>query len=228
MRHLAEIENAHVRPRERAFSRNSRSCSNRDKTQIPTTTNRRPIRQPTRRNRKRQMREHGAATGRGAGTTQAESPPPETDPAAQLQPSWKPPRTVRSAAMRNWTTSANGPPASWTKNSATPTCRCCATSCPCWTTSSGRSRRPSKTPTPGRLLNGFKMVRQQVEDVLKRHHCQQIEALYAPFDPHIHHAVMQQASDEHPANTVLMVTQNGYQLHDRVVRPSQVIVSTAK
>ena len=38
-------------------------------------------------------------------------------------------------------------------------------------------------------------------------------------------AVMQQASNEHPANTVLMVTQNGYQLHDRVVRPSQVIVS---
>ena len=36
---------------------------------------------------------------------------------------------------------------------------------------------------------------------------------------------MQQASEEFPPNTVLMVTQNGYQLHDRVVRPSQVIVS---
>ena len=46
-----------------------------------------------------------------------------------------------------------------------------------------------------------------------------------PFDPHVHHAIMQQPSDEYPANTVLMVTQNGYQLHDRVVRPSQVIVS---
>jgi molecular chaperone GrpE len=78
------------------------------------------------------------------------------------------------------------------------------------------------------LLDGFKMVHQQMLDVLKRHHCQPIEALHAPFDPHVHHAVMQQASDEHPANTVLMVTQNGYQLHDRVVRPSQVIVSTTK
>jgi molecular chaperone GrpE len=78
------------------------------------------------------------------------------------------------------------------------------------------------------LLHGFKMVEQQLEETLKRHHCRRIEALHVPFDPHVHHAVMQQASDEHPANTVLMVTQNGYQLHDRVVRPSQVIVSIAK
>jgi molecular chaperone GrpE len=75
------------------------------------------------------------------------------------------------------------------------------------------------------LLDGFKLVRQQLEEVLERHHCKRIEALHEPFDPHFHHAVMQQPSDEHPANTVLMVTQNGYLLHDRVVRPSQVIVS---
>jgi molecular chaperone GrpE len=78
------------------------------------------------------------------------------------------------------------------------------------------------------LLEGFKMVAQQLDEVLKRHHCTQIEALEKPFDPNLHHAIMQQPSEEHPANTVLMVTQNGYQLHDRVVRPSQVIVSTTK
>lgn len=76
------------------------------------------------------------------------------------------------------------------------------------------------------LLDGFKMVQQQIEDVLKSHHCNRIEALHQPFDPNVHHAVLQQPSEEFPANTVLMVTQNGYQLHDRVVRPSQVIVST--
>jgi molecular chaperone GrpE len=78
------------------------------------------------------------------------------------------------------------------------------------------------------LLEGFKMVSQQLADILKRHHCTRIEALHEPFDPNLHHAIMQQPSEEHPANTVLMVTQNGYQLHDRVVRPSQVIVSTTK
>jgi molecular chaperone GrpE len=78
------------------------------------------------------------------------------------------------------------------------------------------------------LLEGFKMVNQQLAEVLNRHHCTRIEALHTPFDPNLHHAIMQQPSEEHPANTVLMVTQNGYQLHDRVVRPSQVIVSTTK
>lgn len=75
------------------------------------------------------------------------------------------------------------------------------------------------------LLEGFKLVRQQLEDVLKRHKCERIEALETAFDPNLHHAVMQQPSADHPPNTVLIVTQNGYKLHDRVVRPSQVIVS---
>ena len=84
-------------------------------------------------------------------------------------------------------------------------------------------------PQPGAnaLLEGFQMVNRQLEDVLRRHHCRRIEAHHMPFDPNLHHAVMQQPSDEYPENTVLTVTQQGYQLHDRVVRPSQVIVSKA-
>ena len=78
------------------------------------------------------------------------------------------------------------------------------------------------------LLEGFKMVHKQLGEALARHHCQPIDALHEPFDPHKHHAVMQQPSAEHPPNTVLIVTQNGYELHDRIVRPSQVIVSKAE
>jgi len=78
------------------------------------------------------------------------------------------------------------------------------------------------------LLEGVKIVRQQLADVLKRHHCEPIEALHAPFDPHLHQAIMQQPTDEHPANTVVTVAQTGYRLHDRIVRPSQVIVSSPK
>ena len=76
------------------------------------------------------------------------------------------------------------------------------------------------------LLDGVKLVAQQLHGMLEQHHCVKIEALHAPFDPHLHHAILQQPAHEHPANTVIMVTQDGYQLHDRVVRPSQVIVST--
>jgi molecular chaperone GrpE len=82
-----------------------------------------------------------------------------------------------------------------------------------------------KTPDVANLLEGVKLVSQQLETLLAKHHCKPIEALGAEFNPHLHEAISQQASDEHPANTVMLVAQSGFQLHDRVVRPSQVIVS---
>ncbi len=82
-----------------------------------------------------------------------------------------------------------------------------------------------KSEDHGGLLQGFQMVVQQLQGVLNQHHCEVIEALHQPFDPHLHEAVTQQVSDEFPANTVLAVVQVGYRLFDRVVRPSQVIVS---
>lgn len=75
------------------------------------------------------------------------------------------------------------------------------------------------------LLEGFKLVRQQLNTVLERHNCHAIEAEGQPFDPAHHEAVMQQPAPDKPESTVLNVVQTGYQLHDRVVRPAQVIVS---
>ncbi|MEM6655949.1 MAG: nucleotide exchange factor GrpE [Planctomycetota bacterium] len=76
------------------------------------------------------------------------------------------------------------------------------------------------------LLDGFKMVRQQLATALGQHNCEPIDAVGEPFDPSFHEAILQQPSDEHPAGVVTMVTQSGYKLHDRVVRPAQVIVSS--
>ncbi|NOY40689.1 MAG: nucleotide exchange factor GrpE [Planctomycetes bacterium] len=76
------------------------------------------------------------------------------------------------------------------------------------------------------LLEGFKLVKQQLTTIFEQHHCQQIDALGQPFDPQIHEAILQQPSDEQPASHVLQVTQVGYLLHDRVVRPAQVIISS--
>jgi molecular chaperone GrpE len=84
-----------------------------------------------------------------------------------------------------------------------------------------------RSPEVGGLLEGFRMVARQLEEVLTRHQCKEIVALGAPFDPHLHEAISQQPSAEHAPGTVLLVTQSGFQLHDRVVRPSQVIVSSA-
>jgi molecular chaperone GrpE len=76
------------------------------------------------------------------------------------------------------------------------------------------------------LLEGFRMVAQQLVDTLQEHNCHQIDALGQLFDPALHEAISQQPSDEYPSGTVTKVAQVGYQLHDRVIRPAQVIVST--
>jgi molecular chaperone GrpE len=61
--------------------------------------------------------------------------------------------------------------------------------------------------------------------VLELHHCRRIEAQGAVFDPHVHEAIAQLPSEQVPTGTVIEVAQNGYKLYDRVVRPSQVVVS---
>jgi molecular chaperone GrpE len=76
------------------------------------------------------------------------------------------------------------------------------------------------------LLAGFKLVHQQLLNVISQHNCVKIEALGQPFDPQFHAAILQQPSDQVPANHVSLVAQAGYKLHDRVVRPAQVIIST--
>jgi molecular chaperone GrpE len=82
-----------------------------------------------------------------------------------------------------------------------------------------------KSPDPATLVEGFKLVRQQLTTVLDQHGCKPIEAAGAPFDPHLHQAILQQPSADHEPGTVVLVAQGGYQLHDRVVRPAQVIVA---
>ncbi len=76
------------------------------------------------------------------------------------------------------------------------------------------------------LLTGVSMVAQQLMDTLGKYHCRRIEAVGSPFDPNLHEAVQQMPSDEFEAGVVIQVLQEGYMLHDRVIRPSQVIIST--
>jgi len=75
------------------------------------------------------------------------------------------------------------------------------------------------------LVEGVQMVHTQFLEVLKKHHCEQIEAKFQPFDPNIHASVAQIPS-EYPANTVVEEVQIGFRLFDRVVRPSQVVLSS--
>jgi molecular chaperone GrpE len=79
----------------------------------------------------------------------------------------------------------------------------------------------------GPLVQGVTMVLAQALDILRRHGIKRIEAQGQPFDPNCHQAVLQQPSREQPPMTVLQVLEQGYMIHDRVLRPARVIVSTA-
>lgn len=75
------------------------------------------------------------------------------------------------------------------------------------------------------LLSGFRMLAQQVEKLLEDHGCKQIATEGTAFDPAVHDAVLQQAIPGVEPGQVVGVASRGYSLHDRVVRPAQVIVA---
>ncbi len=81
-------------------------------------------------------------------------------------------------------------------------------------------------PTGTGLLDGVKMVADQISSILESHGCTKIQSVGQPFDPNFHQAVKMEHSDEYPANTVIKELRSGFQLHDRVIRPVQVFVST--
>lgn len=89
------------------------------------------------------------------------------------------------------------------------------------------AEKAEQTPESAKLLEGIQLVARQLDDVLARHGVQKIAAAGEHFDPNLHQAILQQPTNEVPPQTVVGVAQEGYQLHDRVVRPSQVIVSKA-
>lgn len=76
------------------------------------------------------------------------------------------------------------------------------------------------------LVEGVQMVVKQFEDVLQKHQCRSIPAEGELFDPNFHEAISQMPSEQVPEGVVAHEAVRGYQFHDRVVRPSQVVVST--
>jgi len=75
------------------------------------------------------------------------------------------------------------------------------------------------------LIEGVRMTRMLLASALERHGLQEIAALGQPFDPLRHEAVATEPSAEVAAGTILRVLQTGYQLGDRVVRHSRVVVA---
>ncbi|UQS81577.1 nucleotide exchange factor GrpE [Bombilactobacillus folatiphilus] len=76
------------------------------------------------------------------------------------------------------------------------------------------------------LLTGVEMVLKHLKKALADNNITEIIAEGAEFDPQVHQAVQTvPADDSHPKDSVVQVLQTGYQLKDRVLRPSMVVVA---
>ncbi len=75
------------------------------------------------------------------------------------------------------------------------------------------------------LITGVEMVLKQFDQSLAGLGATPIEAIGQPFDPNCHEAIAQVPNADHPPMTVLDDIERGYRLHDRIIRPTKVIVS---
>ena len=76
------------------------------------------------------------------------------------------------------------------------------------------------------LPKGMQMVHKQLLDFLSNNGLKEVETEGKTFDPNLHEALSQQASDEVPEGQIISTMRKGYQLHDRLLRAANVVVST--
>jgi molecular chaperone GrpE len=83
-----------------------------------------------------------------------------------------------------------------------------------------------KHPESAPVTDGFKMIAAQIKNTLEQHGLREINPLGELFDPNAHESVSQTSHAEVPEHHVVAVLRVGYRLHDRLVRPASVVLST--
>ena len=71
---------------------------------------------------------------------------------------------------------------------------------------------------------GIRMILEELPKILENRGLNEIESGGQPFDPNLHEALMQVASDQE-AGTVVEVIERGYRLGENVLRHAKVVVS---
>lgn len=74
-------------------------------------------------------------------------------------------------------------------------------------------------------LIGFKMINNNLQELLKNEGVKKIEVIGKQFDPKLHHAMDTKYDKNKDDGIILEETQTGYLFKDRVLRPSIVIVN---
>ena len=78
------------------------------------------------------------------------------------------------------------------------------------------------------FAKGVEMTAQEIKAVLKRFGVTDLAAHGLAFDPTLHEALGSEESSEIPAGHVVRVFKKPYKLHDKLIRPAQVVVAKTK
>jgi molecular chaperone GrpE len=84
-----------------------------------------------------------------------------------------------------------------------------------------------KSPDFQHFIDGVSLINHQLSEVLEGMGIQPIKSVGQPFDPHFHEAVSTVPTDKVPHNTIVEELLRGYQIDDKVIRPSMVKVSAS-
>ena len=75
------------------------------------------------------------------------------------------------------------------------------------------------------LVEGVQATLRILTQTLQRFGIRRTEALGQNFDPNLHETVAQVEDPSQPSGTVTQVVEDGYMIHDRLLRPTRVFVS---
>jgi molecular chaperone GrpE len=76
------------------------------------------------------------------------------------------------------------------------------------------------------VVDGFKLVYDQFQNVLNKFNLKSIDAVGEEFDPHKHEALTHMPSDEYAAEVCSSQIRRGYMFGDKLLRAAQVVVSS--
>ena len=82
--------------------------------------------------------------------------------------------------------------------------------------------------TPDNLnvfVKGVEMTSVELKNVLQKYGVSEVETQNKPFDPMMHEALSSEETSEIPEGHVFRVFKKAYKLHDKVIRPAQVVVA---
>lgn len=76
------------------------------------------------------------------------------------------------------------------------------------------------------FAEGFKMILTQMESALKQNGLEEINPAGEPFDPNFHESIAHFPHDSVEDGHIIEVHRIGYKIKERLLRPSQVVVSS--